>query len=163
MVTFHFPNLTSRTKRRSALWSLLLIAAGITAGVAGCAPGAPKTIKVKGMVTYAGVKLNRGTIAFTPKNTAPDSPSRPATAELDSEGNYTMSTTNPGDGVFPGQYAVTVVSYEQPPDPATPGQEVWAIPRKYGDPQRSGLQAEIHEGDSEPVELDFDLVGEKNK
>ena len=129
----------------------------------GCAPAPPKTIKVKGLVTFAGAKLSNGTISFVPTTVTPGEPIHPVTVELNSAGEYNLSTFNVGDGVAPGKYSVSIVSYERPPDPATPGQAVWAIPRKYGDPKTSGLTAEIREEDPQPIELDFDLVGEKDK
>ncbi|MDB5336114.1 MAG: hypothetical protein JWN70_1733 [Planctomycetaceae bacterium] len=129
----------------------------------GCAPAPPKTVKVKGIVSFNGEKLTSGTISFVPTTITPGEAIHPVTVELDNGGNYNLSTFNAGDGVSPGQYSVTVVSYDRPPDPATPGQEVWSIPRKYGNPQASGLRAEIRAEDPQPIELDFDLVGEKNK
>lgn len=130
----------------------------------GCgADGRPLTVKVKGIVTYAGNKLTNGTIAFIPTDVSDGEFARPSSVELDAEGNYTLSTFSPGDGIPPGKYQVTIVSYERAPDPATPGQAVWAIPRKYGDAKLSGLTADIQAEDPQPVELDFDLVGEKDK
>lgn len=129
----------------------------------GCGPTAPKTIKVKGMVTYNGEKLKQGMISFSPTSINPGEPMRPVAVNLDAEGNFTLSTFTPGDGILPGEYAVTIISYEVPPSLGAIGKEVWAIPRKYGDPQLSGLKAVIKEDDHEPLELDFDLTGEKNK
>jgi len=129
----------------------------------GCAPAAPTTIKVKGIVTFAGAKLSNGTISFVPTTVTPGEPIHPVTVELNPAGEYNLSTFNAGDGISPGKYSVSVVSYERAPDPATSGQAVWAIPRKYGEPQTSGLTAEIREEDPQPIELDFDLVGEKDK
>lgn len=138
---------------------LLLVTVSLLA--VGCAPPVPQTIKVKGMVTFGGEKLKTGTISFVPKSITGDI--HPVAVELDKDGNFDLSTFNVGDGIAPGEYLVTVVSYERAPDPATPGQEIWAIPRKYGDAQKSGLTAEIRAEDPQPIELDFNLEGEKNK
>ncbi len=142
-------------------WLPLLITVPLLAS--GCGPAPPTTIKVKGVVTYAGEKLTSGTIAFVPETVAPGEPIHPVAVELNPAGEYDLSTFKAGDGITPGKYLVTVVAYDRPPDPGTPGQEVWSIPRKYGNPQTSGLKAEIREDDPQPIELDFTLEGEKNK
>ena len=148
--------------RQSCRWlSLLMFVPTLTIG---CAPAAPKTVKVKGVVTFAGSKLTSGTIAFIPETVATGEPMRPVAVELNPAGEYTLSSFNPGDGIIPGNYLVTVVSYDRPPGgPGAVGQEIWAIPRKYGNTQTSGLRATISEDDPQPVELDFDLEGEKDK
>ena len=64
--SFHFVPACLRNVGLWGTFALLFV-------LIGCGPAAPKTVKVKGMVTYNGGKLNGGTIAFTPKDTSPDS------------------------------------------------------------------------------------------
>ncbi|MDR0337826.1 MAG: carboxypeptidase-like regulatory domain-containing protein, partial [Planctomycetaceae bacterium] len=67
-------------------------------------------VPASGTVTFNGQPVAQATILFSPQvgeNTA-----RAASAITDTKGNFTMTTLNPNDGVFSGNYLVTVEKTE---------------------------------------------------
>jgi hypothetical protein len=107
-----------------------------------------KLTPVHGHVYYHGKPLAGGTIAFTPD------PERGghgplAYGEIDAEGRYSLHT---GDtpGAVPGWHRVTIA-----PAGETPASAVVDLPRKYGDPEQSGLLREVKT--DRVVEQDFHL------
>jgi hypothetical protein len=103
----------------------------------------PKTVSVDGQVTYQGKPLDNGSVVFSPAATVVDTPARPATAQLAPDGTYRLSSFRRDDGVMPGEYRVTVVSYISPPSPEQQRAAVWRIPARYGDPAKSGLTCTV--------------------
>lgn len=128
----------------------------------GCTPASkvPARTPVRGKVTFNGEALTTGTVSFIPATFSDGEFLRPATAEIQPDGTYVVSSFQPKDGLIPGDYKVSIVSYDVLPDPETPGQEVWAIPRNYGNPETSELTAEVVD-DRKGQTLDFELEGEK--
>jgi hypothetical protein len=111
-------------------------------------------VPVHGRVFFHGQPLPGGTIVFTPD---PDRGGRGplACGEIDAEGRYTLRS---GDkpGAVPGWHRITIA----PPSRAVaPGQAVSppavALPRKYSDPEQSGLLRDLQPGKS--GEQDFHL------
>jgi hypothetical protein len=91
-----------RTRLIGAAAPLLILAAALP----GCTDdGLGKRYKVTGTVTYKGQPVEHGLICFV----TPDTAGRSCTGTI-SKGYYTLQTQEPGDGAFPGEYAVTVVS-----------------------------------------------------
>jgi hypothetical protein len=81
----------------------LLILAAI---LPGCGDdGLGKRYKVTGKVSYKGKPVEHGLICFI----TPEAAGRSSTATI-SQGYYTLQTQEPGDGAFPGDYSVTIVS-----------------------------------------------------
>ncbi len=100
-----------------------------------------KLTPVHGHVYYHGKPLAGGTIAFTPD------PERGghgplAYGEIDAEGRYSLHTGDAA-GAVPGWHRVTIA-------PAAVD-----LPRKYGDPEQSGLLREVKT--DRVVEQDFHL------
>ena len=138
----------------------VLAAIWITALVAefGC-ERMPETIPVRGRVTYHGQPLATGDVKLIPVEIPEGRPKRPATGSLNVHGEFELSTFRPGDGVVPGEYAVAVVSIRRYANLLDPNDKPeYAVPRRYVDPNTSGLKAVIPEQTSEPIELDFKLV-----
>jgi hypothetical protein len=113
----------------------------------------PKLTPVHGQVFYRGRPLAGGTIVFTPD------PERGghgplACAEIGPDGRYALRT-NQEFGAVPGWHRVTIA----PPSHAAPGQAAWTpvadLPRKYSDPEQSGLLREVKAG--RVAEQDFHL------
>lgn len=146
----------------------LACALAMTAALLGCSGSDfPETYPVTGKVTLQGKPVEGAQITFVVEG-AP----RMAMGTTDAEGNYTLSTFEPGDGAMPGSHKVMVASpaVEAPVmDPGNPGGDYGAmmrqaasgrpaegaIPPKYNSPQTSGLTAEVTaEG---PNAFDFDL------
>ncbi|MDR1478355.1 MAG: carboxypeptidase-like regulatory domain-containing protein [Planctomycetaceae bacterium] len=87
------------------VFSLLILIAGC--GQSGRLKG---LVPASGTLTFNNQPVAQATIIFSPQsgnNTA-----RAASATTDANGNFTMMTLNPADGVFPGNYLVTVEKTE---------------------------------------------------
>jgi len=129
---------------------------------AGCfrsGPDLPKTIPVSGTVSYRGDLLKQGTIQFEPTESLSETVLRPATGIIDKHGRYPASTFRNGDGVMPGNYRVTIKSYVGEVTLDTPEAEiVWAIPKRYGQAETSGLDVSIPEKGTRKLVLDFELT-----
>jgi hypothetical protein len=144
----------------------LLAAGGLV--LTGCGSGRPATAKVTGKVTLAGQPVPQGTITFYPQT------GRPATGRLQSDGTYTLTTFDPGDGALVGKHTVTVEAVKfsgvEPPKSVeeemkqgkglsssrTPPQSERLVPPRYAQRDASGLTAEVKPG---PNTFDFDLRG----
>ncbi|MEX0725610.1 MAG: hypothetical protein WEB58_07530 [Planctomycetaceae bacterium] len=113
----------------------------------------PTTVAVSGTVTLNGQPLTAGRVRFMPD--APDG--QMAFGDIDSSGNYVLSTKNPGDGIIPGSYKVAI-------NPPPPGENVTdldaktappetKIPEQYLDHEKSGLAYTINEAQTIAIEL----------
>jgi hypothetical protein len=109
---------------------------------------------VHGRVFFHGQPLPGGTIVFTPD--AERGGHGPlAIGEIDTEGRFSLRS---GDklGAVPGWHRVTIAP---PTGAVAPGQTIppptVGLPRKYSDPQQSGLLREVRPGKS--GEQDFYL------
>lgn len=127
----------------------------LVAALAGFGCGSDdKQTPVQGRVFFHGRPLPGGTIVFAPDvERGGNGPL--AMGEINADGHYTLRT---GEhlGVVPGWHRVTIA----PPNPAVaPGQAVPPpfvdLPRKYSDPQQSGLLRQVLPGTS--AEQDFHL------
>jgi len=117
---------------------------------------------VSGVVKYQGKPVPNGSIAFHPV-----AGGRQAMGLIQSDGSYTLTSYEQGDGAPVGEYQVTVTalkpaempakveSYEDLLVAAPRGSKpVWLVPEKYSQRSRSKLGAEIEAG---PNEINFDL------
>jgi hypothetical protein len=141
---------------------LLAALIGLASGAAGwgCSgsSGLP-TIPVQGRVTYKGQPVTQGTVTFLPRTVTEGTAQRPATGVIQADGAYRLATVNPDDGAMPGDYQVVIVSITSGPSPETPdAAEVWAIPKHYGNPLQTDLQATIPNDSKGPLQFDFDLT-----
>jgi hypothetical protein len=110
-----------------------------------------KLTPVRGQVFYHGRPLAGGTIVFTPD--AERGGRGPlACGEIGADGRFTLHT---GDkpGAVPGWHRITVASVTPPAQTAAP--PVMDLPRRYSDPEQSGLLREIKAG--VVAEQDFHL------
>lgn len=126
-------------------------------GSAGCSRTPTlSTIAVHGKVTYRGAPVEQGTITFQPLEPAQGHPKRPAVGSLNTDGTYELSSFARNDGAVPGDYRVVIVSLTSGPTlEQANAPEVWAIPKKYGNPLQSDLKATIPADAQEPLQLDF--------
>ncbi len=117
-----------------------------------------ETAIVTGKVTYQGKPVTKGRIVFYPTN------GRPAIGAIQSDGTYSLTTFEPGDGALLGNHRVTITASESvggsPPATGfmdeimkaskgqgqTPGKTVWLVPEKYSNRKSSKLQAEVVSG-----------------
>jgi hypothetical protein len=135
---------------RTRIYGMLFLAA---LAVLGCGQGESMT-PVHGRVFFHGQPLPGGTIVFAPD--AERGGRGPlAYGEIGGDGHYTLRTCDKL-GTNPGWYRVTIAP---PTLAAAPGQAVLPpaveIPRKYSDPEQSGLLREVQPGKS--GEQDFHL------
>lgn len=111
---------------------------------AGCGQDGPKLTPVRGTVYYKGVPLKGGMVVF-----APD-PERGgqgpmALAEIRPDGTYNLRTD--GDqGAVPGWHRITV----------SPAGRRSTFPRRYADPELSGLSREVQPDRVNTIDLRLD-------
>ena len=74
--------------------------------------------RVSGRVIRQGQPLTKGTVNFMPVDLAK---SRAASGEIQSDGSYTLTTKDPGDGALPGDYRVVINLVEVGELERTPG------------------------------------------
>ena len=113
------------------------------------------TVKVSGNVVVDGQPPpGPGTLSFTVVEPASGFPSRPAMAKFGNDGKYVVTSFDPGDGLVPGKYKVSVECYETPPN--MEGKPVKSyIDAEYMNGETSGLELDIEPGSSPVV---FDIV-----
>lgn len=143
----------SRLSRAS---KLLLGASLVLLPLAGCGPSGPKTSSLTGVVTYADKPVKDASILFAPVDL---SNSQPGTATTDKDGKYVAITNNNLSGLMAGEYKISVVAYKvplqniAPADLARLGDSNLAVPKKYNDPETSGLTVTIDGGSAEVLDL----------
>ncbi len=101
-------------------------------------------------MSYQGQPLATGTISFMPVNGT-----NTASSEI-VNGEYSLSTFTAGDGAPAGEYKVAVTAWTKMPEMGVEG--VPSVPRKYLDPNQSGLTATISQEESQTI--DFQLQAE---
>lgn len=134
------------------------------------------TVPVEGVVTFEGKPLTNAKVVFN----TPDG-SGIATGQTDAQGKFQLSTYDPGDGAFPGNYVVTIVVPPIVKKPVTSMEDdfdksieeemarqqaeangrvekrEYPIPESYLHPKYSPLKVTVpHNG---PVELKLDKTG----
>lgn len=87
----------------------------------GCGDGRPSLVPVSGVVTIDGQPVPCGAVRIIPDNM------RPASGKISSDGRFTLTTFEPGDGCVPGTHAFVVIGYEDL-DPQT---RKWHAPKQY--------------------------------
>ena len=131
-----------------------LILTTLLLGLAGCG-NSHGTVPVKGRVTFDGKSPPKpGRVNFGPVVPAgnPTSKQRPGSAAFDAEGNFTVMSYQPGDGLLPGNYLITVVCVERDPPPVPGGLESVT----YVAPDYKGQKLTVEPG-SAPLELTIDV------
>lgn len=117
----------------------------------GCERSPMKTAPVKGKITFNGKSIARGVVMFVPIRPGPT-----AMGQIDSDGNYLLTTFKNGDGAVLGTHLVVVDAKgdERPNDGgATPPA---IVPDKYLSHATTDLRAEVEEGENTK---DFNLTG----
>ncbi|WP_435005345.1 hypothetical protein P12x_003242 [Tundrisphaera lichenicola] len=127
----------------------------------GCGSDGPVMGRVSGTVTVEGEPLKKGTVTFI----ATDSQRPNATGAIDSNGYYSLQTTEPGDGAVVGSYKVAISDVDSSAlNTAMPGMPApvakSAISKTYLDANSSGLTAEVESG-SQTKDFDLKKGGKK--
>lgn len=107
------------------------LAAALLASAPGCGddpsrPPAGATVPVKGVVTYKGKPLTRGTLRFEPDA------GREAQGEIGPDGSFALSTFTERDGAVPGVHRVAVVGLPRN-----------ILPVKFHNPGSSQVEVEV--------------------
>lgn len=119
----------------------------------------PKTIPTKVTVLYQGEPVEKATVTFSSAD------QRGAVGNTDRNGEVQLWTYEPGDGVLPGTYDVSIRKLEvlALPDPETVSPEEYTrisrqmnsaltgsprhlLPNRYSSTETSGLTAEVKDG-----------------
>ena len=127
---------------------VVVLSIGVVALAVGCGDGRPARVRVSGQITVDGKPLDFGSIAFYP-----DAGGRPGGAQMESGGNYSVTMYELNDGLPPGSYSVSVSAVDVFSDRACR----WHAPKRYQDPETSGLTAEIK---NKSIPINFDLTWE---
>ena len=161
-------------KRLVVLSLVVLVACSVA--VSGCQKKRVKgLVPAQGVVTFNGEPVADATILFSPKQIGGEAGS--AQAITDSKGGFKMTTLDPGDGVYPGEYSVSIIKdkiegglspeeakdrYDNPDkyrgQPVPEQTVVHELPVKYADINESGLTITVPAGGQKDIE--FALEGE---
>jgi hypothetical protein len=162
---------------RSALSaSLLMISLAVS--LPGCGKSdRPTLAPASGRVTLAGAPIAGATVSFQPV-----AGGRPCSGVTNAEGVYSITSYEENDGAPVGEHKVVIIKIAGPgastPAGAAPAEDPslslsnmegpgedgqlpkepetqYLVPQKYGNPETSGLTANVPEGGSD--KLDFDL------
>ena len=118
---------------------------------AGCGPERPKTIPVRGTISFDGAPPPApGAIYFAPIEVAEGYARRPGRARFDTDGLYRATSFEDGDGLVPGKYLVRVECWQTVPGPQGPGVS-------YVDPQFSPENLVV-EVEQDRIELDVNVL-----
>ena len=139
----------------------IAFAAMMDVSLSGCgeAVDRPKTAPVKGVVTYKGQPVDGASVMFFPTTSG-----RPATAQTNSQGEFTLTTFDTNDGAIIGEHRVTVAKIESVAPQGDPGRTPQAttttppknqLPNKYNDPQQSGLKETVKAGEANSFKFDL--------
>jgi hypothetical protein len=94
-----------------------------------------------------GPMPTEGMVFFTPTESIGGHPLRPASADFGPDGNYSVSSFQGVEGLFPGTYEVHVQCWQVRPTMGGPPPRSH-LPAKYGKPDTSGLTLTVEEGSS---------------
>jgi hypothetical protein len=133
----------------------------------GCGSKYPPTAPVSGKITLNGEPVTQGRISFHPTNGE-----RPALANIQPDGSYSLTTFERGDGALLGHHKVSIKSTRienAPPPPKDFREEaaqaaemaktggpqlVFIVDKKYYDERTTDLEVEVKSGDNK---IDFTL------
>lgn len=94
--------------RSLGVWCVILMT--LVIGPAGCAKSdVPKSIPVRGRVTFKGTPLKEGEVLYAPMN---EGEGRPAWGRIQTDGTFTMKSSAGIPGVVVGKYRIAVVAFE---------------------------------------------------
>jgi hypothetical protein len=98
---------------------------------------------------FDGKPLSTGSVVTLPAQ------GRGARGVIDTQGNFTLSTSDMGTGATVGKHLVAVVAYEKTDNPSPEAPRRSLIPQKYSSAETSGLSIDVTPGEMEPVVLNL--------
>ena len=141
------------------------IALGLALSAFGCGgrTGKPAMGQVHGVVSFEGKPLDKGRVTFTPENGDGTSGGNGAMGMIGSDGSYTLTTFDTGDGATLGKHIVTVTvpteDINELNKPRADGSIAYVlpkelIPKNYTNPTTTPLRNTVVEGDNK---IDIEL------
>jgi hypothetical protein len=137
----------------------------------GCGDGRPSLVQVTGVVKVDGNPVEGAIVSFVPMTDSKDGYKRPSAGVTDASGKFSVGTYDKTDGIPPGKYKVAIQKRElmgELPknfDAEQPQRfnlkYKWVTPRKYGNPETSGLEAEVTSSELKPGTFELTTGGEK--
>jgi hypothetical protein len=121
------------------------------AAMSGCQKAHPDIVPVSGRITIDGKPLAHGQIIVLPEGR------RAAAATIESDGHFTLSCFEPGDGAPLGQHIATITAVESMGEHANR----WHAPKKYAN-RATGVWVNI-EGPTDDLKVDLTWAGSKEK
>lgn len=133
--------------RGASMLVTAVIPALLATAVAGCGPRRAAVYQVSGEVLLDGKPLAAADVTFVPQN------GRPALAQTDAQGRFTLRTWAEGDGAVAGEHVVCIAKHDEssPPlnkpgaaaDPYAAAYRPNVAPPAYASPVTSPLRATI--------------------
>ncbi|MGL4943854.1 MAG: hypothetical protein ACRC46_11775 [Thermoguttaceae bacterium] len=141
----------------------------LVASVLGCGQtGLKGLVPAHGVVMFNGTPVEEATVFFMTKNNS-GGEMRTASAKTGRDGSFKLMTLNPGDGVYPGEYIVTVTkdisegeAATETTDPVTGRKTVilqdtrvtkYMLPTKYREIADSGIVVTIPAGGDKKIAI----------
>jgi hypothetical protein len=116
----------------------------------GCGDGRPTRVPISGHVLIDGKPLESGSIMFHA------AANRPASAKIEPDGHFILSTYDFGDGCVLGNHSISVIGNK-----LINRQTVrWFAPKKYANAATSGLTFEVAEP-TDSAEIKLTWAGKK--
>ena len=106
---------------------------------------------VTGKITVAGQPVTRGSVIFMPDE-AKGTTGKAAVGDIFPDGTYTLRTFKTNDGAIVGHHRVVISGRAIEDDEGMPPDQ--RIPPRYGNPQQSGLTAEVTRT-ADPINFDL--------
>jgi hypothetical protein len=111
----------------------IVVCAALVAGMGCGGESRPDRVPVSGTVMIDGEPLEHGFVQVVPSN------ARAASGKIGPGGRFELHTFDPGDGCVPGKHQVAVIANES----IDPQSQRWHAPKKYINPDESGLVIDI--------------------
>jgi hypothetical protein len=141
---------TSEMWKPWSLWAPVALVPLVVILSSGCGDGRPVRVPVSGRVLIDGKPLEAGNIRFHAAS------NRPASAKIEPDGRFTLSTYDLGDGCVTGVHPVSVVGSKL----LNPHTMHWYAPKKYAGAGTSGLTFEVT-GPTDSAEIKLFWAGGK--
>lgn len=126
------------------LWTLVVL---IVLAIAGCDSGR-SLAPVKGKVLLDGQPLTTGLLVAIPPA------GRGANGQIQSDGTFELSTNGDGDGAAIGTHKIAVIAYDGEPGAGPEaGYGKLLVPKRYVNPETSGLKVEVKPDEDNYLEL----------
>jgi hypothetical protein len=140
-------------KINKQIWLASLLIA--VAAIAGCGTNGKPLVQVTGRVTYGGGEWPfPGYITFSPLESSGSTPARPGSGRFKADGKYVVGSYQPGDGLLPGMYHVSV-SCLAPEDAPNPPTDLQYVPPDFTTKEL------VVEAGQDAIELNVDVPKKK--